>query len=525
MERVASRVGRWKRDPAAFMTEAVVNPETGRRFELFNAERLFLKHAFTPTGDGDLPYKDILWSCIKKSGKSTFGALCTLYTMICLGGRFAEGYVIANGYEQAQSRIFTSAARIVEASPMLQAKVTADRIEFSNGSFIQALASDYRGAAGVEPTIVIADELWGFSSESSMRLYEECCPTPTRKPSVRMIVSYAGFTGESTLLENLVKRGLAGQPIAKDLHAQPGMIAFISHDRIAPWQSEAWLEEARKSTRPSAFMRQYLNHFTAGETNFVDLADYDRCVDHYASPTLHDSYLRVFVGLDGSYQRDSTAIAVTTFDTKTQKVVLVAHRIFTPTAAEPIDFAAVEAELLDLRRRFAVQAVFFDPYQLVALSQRLTNLGLPMETFTQTANNLEAAATNLAELIRHRNYSSYADAEIRLALSRTVAVETPRGVRISKTKASHRIDIIAAISFAAFAAVRGGQHVGLNNSDRRFMERAQRELAAQAPGQSRPVTDRLHCDGQAFCEEEDAQATLRGIRGLGSRWGRARGAW
>jgi phage terminase large subunit-like protein len=207
----------------------------------------------------------------------------------------------------------------VEASPLLQAKVRADRIEFSNGSYIQALASDYRGAAGVSPTMVVADELWGFSSESSMRLYEECCPTPTRKPSVRMITTYAGFTGESTLLENLVKRGLAGEPIAKDLYTQPGMIAFISHDRIAPWQSEAWLEEARKSTRPSAFMRQYLNHFTAGETNYVDMADYDRCVDVNARPALNDPNLRVFVGLDGSYQHDSTAIAVTTFDAKTQK--------------------------------------------------------------------------------------------------------------------------------------------------------------------------------------------------------------
>jgi hypothetical protein len=38
-----------------------------------------------------------------------------------------------------------------------------------------------------------------------------------------MIVSYAGFTGESVLLENLVNRGKAGEQIAKDLYAQPGM--------------------------------------------------------------------------------------------------------------------------------------------------------------------------------------------------------------------------------------------------------------------------------------------------------------
>jgi hypothetical protein len=87
------QLAKWRRDPALFMTQALIDPQNGGRFELFEAERIFLDRAFRPNADGDLPYKDILWSCIKKSGKSTFGALCMLYTVICLGGRFAEAYV------------------------------------------------------------------------------------------------------------------------------------------------------------------------------------------------------------------------------------------------------------------------------------------------------------------------------------------------------------------------------------------------------------------------------------------------
>jgi hypothetical protein len=114
----------------------------------------------------------------------------------------------------------------------------------------------------------------------------------------------------------------------------------------------------------------------------------------------------VWLGLDGSYAHDSTAIAPVTFDTAAQKVRLVAHRIFIPGKDEPLDFGVVEEALLEMRRRFAVRQV---------------------------------------------------NPQIRLAMSRTVAVETPRGVRISKSKASHRIDIIAALSFAALVAVREGQ--------------------------------------------------------------------
>jgi hypothetical protein len=49
--------------------------------------------------------------------------------------------------------------------------------------------------------------------------------------------------------------------------------------------------------------------------------------------------------LDGLFARDSTAIATVVFDNNEQKVRLVAHKIFTPREGEPIDFAAVEAEL------------------------------------------------------------------------------------------------------------------------------------------------------------------------------------
>jgi hypothetical protein len=47
-------------------------------------------------------------------------------------GRFAEGYCVANDFEQAASRVFMMCRRIVEASPLLrhEAKITAERIVF-----------------------------------------------------------------------------------------------------------------------------------------------------------------------------------------------------------------------------------------------------------------------------------------------------------------------------------------------------------------------------------------------------------
>ena len=74
--------------------------------------------------------------------------------ILIFGSRFAEGYCVANDYEQAASRVFAIVKRIVEASPLLRgaAKLTADKVTFpALGATIIAIASDAAGAAGCEP--------------------------------------------------------------------------------------------------------------------------------------------------------------------------------------------------------------------------------------------------------------------------------------------------------------------------------------------------------------------------------------
>src|ERR1700686_2746593 len=147
-----------------------------------------------------------------------------LYVVCVLGGRFAEGYCCANDFEQSQGRVFQAITRIVRASPLLarDANITQSKIEFaSTGATISAIASDYAGAAGANPTITVFDELWGYTSERAHRLWDEMIPPPTRKIGCRLTVTYAGFSGESTLLEGLHKRGLKGEVVEPDLYEQP----------------------------------------------------------------------------------------------------------------------------------------------------------------------------------------------------------------------------------------------------------------------------------------------------------------
>jgi phage terminase large subunit-like protein len=447
-------------DPVAFIEEVLHDPETGEPFRLYEQQRMFLRRAFELAPDGRLLYPELLFSAIKKSGKTGLAACILIYVVRVLGGRFAEGYCCANDLEQSQGRVFRAAARIIEASPLLapDAKITASRIEFlSTCATIDALASDYAGAAGANPSIVVFDELWGYTSESAHRLWDEMVPPPTRKIACRLTVTYAGFEGDSDLLESLYKRGLAGEQIAPDLYAQPGMLMFWSHEPLAPWQTPEWKEQMRQQLRPNGFLRLIENRWVTTESTFVDMAWWDRCVDPDARPLVAAKELPVWIGVDASVKRDSTAIQAVAFDHASQKVRAVWHRIFQPSASEPLDFeATIERTLLDLGKRFRVRAVLYDPYQMQAVAQRLLRAGVPMREFPQSVPNLTEASTNLFELIKGGGLAAYPDADVRLAVQRCVALESTRGWRIAKEKASHKIDIVVALGMAALAAVRGG---------------------------------------------------------------------
>jgi hypothetical protein len=97
---------------------------------------------------------------------------------------------------------------------------------------------------------------------------------------------------------------------------------------------------------------------------------------------------------------------------------------------------------------------------MIASAQRLTREGLLMVEFPQTVSNLTESSQNLFDLIKGRNLLLYPDAAIRLAISRAVAIETPRGWRIGKDKQTHKIDIVVALAMACLAATKrefGGQ--------------------------------------------------------------------
>lgn len=455
-EVLAELVDRYASDPVGFVRDVLFDPETDEPFDLYPAEVEFLTRGLTPGADGRMPYPELVFSGPKKSGKTAIAAMGTIYVVLIHGGRTGEGFCIANDLDQAQGRVFAAVVNIVRASPLLAgllaASPTASRVTFFNGATIVAIAADYAGAAGANPNISTFDELWGYTSESSHRLWDEMVPPPTRRVAVRLTTTYAGFEGESVLLEKLYARGLKGAEVAPALHEQPGMLMFWSHLPVAPWQDEAWLAQMREQLRGSAFLRIIENRFVGSVATFVDMEWWDAAT--VGRRAVAAPQIAVVLGLDASQKRDTSAIVVTSWDPQTRRVIVLDHRIFVPDGRVALDLEeTLEAAVLDIAQRFTVVAVRYDNWQFARSALTLAKAGIPMVEYPQSLPNLTKMSNNLYELLKSGNLEAYPDVDIRSAMQNAVVVQSSRGMKIAKEKTSHKIDLAVALAMSALGSI------------------------------------------------------------------------
>ena len=243
------------------------------------------------------------------------------------------------------------------------ARFTATKITLADAT-ITAIPSGYASQAGGGQNLAVFDELWAYTQERAWRLFDELVPVPTRKIACRLTVTHAGFENESTLLLDLYKRGTALPLVGKDLHAGSGMLCFWTHDMVAPWQDERWLQLMARSLRPVQYTRMIGNAFTASESGFIDMAWWDAISDRFLGHMIADPNLLVYAAVDASVKRDSTALVAVTWDKDNQRVRLATHKIFQPNPDAPLDFEqTIEATLLDWHRRYNLKTVWYDPFR------------------------------------------------------------------------------------------------------------------------------------------------------------------
>lgn len=411
------------------------------RIKLDPTQRRIVDFVLTPDKNGNFPYQTIVYSTIKKEGKTTLAGAVGAWFAACIEPPNLI-LTLANDQEQSAGRIFGAMTPTLNAlGCRVPTAVSAKpEVRLPNGTVVQAIANNYAGAAGANYGLTLWSELWAYTTERSRRLYEELVPVPTKKTSIRWVETYVGFEDESDLLLDLFLRIFtdteesALQPSAKpvpeliDIQSEgkptcyhipeEGLFYYHNHTPRMPWnvgeQGEAYRRKQKAELRPTQYTRLHENRWQSAEGNFIEPSWYDDAVV-LDGPSLEP----MIIAIDGAVRNDTISLV----GIKKYKTILFGEEVerykhcyfksWSParsgmkadktlgTVKGDMDIdELVGAEIVFLYNRgLIIGPVWYDPYQMHQTAVKLRKKKIPCVEFVQQSERLKSD-TFFAETLR-----------------------------------------------------------------------------------------------------------------------------
>jgi len=402
---------------------------------------------------GRLRYRRALIGLPRKQGKSLMMSAVGVYGMIA-GEAGSEVYAVANDRQQARI-IFNEAKQQIVNNPMLasEAKVYRDAIEMPRfGSVFRVLSSDFKGQAGLNPSLVLFDELWG---QNNSDLYDQMTlGSGARIEPLTVSITTAGYDLDS-LAGRLYQYGksVSSNEIEDE---QFGFWWWEAPEDCKIDDKKAWrkanpnlaeglldpedLAVAVKQTSEMGMRRWRLNQWVRSQESWLPVGAWEQCVsDRQLEPDLP-----VWVGIDMALRHDTIAVCVAQ---PQESRVVVRARIWQPEL-EGVDVADVEHHLRQIHSDYEVQEFAFDPAYFQRSAEALADEGLPMVEFPQSGARMIPACGNAYEMIvnakiAHDGSPTFTD-QVLSAAQRM----TDTGWRLSKGKSKRKIDACIAMVMA-----------------------------------------------------------------------------
>jgi hypothetical protein len=308
------------------------------------------------------------------------------------------------------------------------------------GSRIRVISSDAPTAFGLGGTHrrfrVVAEELTVWPSDA---LWVALVSATGKVEDAQIIVlSNAGFDAERSWqweVRNTAERSDFGY-------------LFSASGSIASWITPEWVEQMRELLPSAAFDRLISNVWTSGAGDFVDEAQWGRCVDESLEPRARGTAGRHFAGLDLGLTRDRTALAIVHRDG--DDVVLDDLTVWQGTKADPVSIVSVERALLDAGTRFAGLRVSADPWQLKGSVERLRG-HLHITEFVFSSSSVQKLSATLHHAITSARLRVFPDRELEREILALRVVETPNGWKFDH-RAGGFSDRAVALAMAILAA-------------------------------------------------------------------------
>ena len=455
-------------DPVRWIGKHFYIPETNSPMELYPSQIIPLREALRRGSDGKFVYSTVVWSAIKKSAKSAIAAAIGLW--MAWQRSWSSIKVIANDLKQADSRVAYYMRRAILLHPEWKdiVKVAGYKITLPNHSIIEAIPIDPEGEAGGGDDLVIYSELWGWKSKAELAMWTESTLSPLKYgQSIRWCETYAGFIGESPILEKLHESGVKeGKSINTEyeMYANGRLFVLWNTTPHLPWQSSLYYEQEAMTLEDNEFRRVHKNEFVSSTESFVQPEWWQACKG--ALPALEDGDPCVVI-MDAAVSGDCFGILmVSRSDGRT---IPRQVRKWTPPIGgkityEPPEGTSPEDAILypsgyvkHLVETFNVLEVGYDPYQLHSLATKLSqDLICYFRPFNQVGDRL-LADKSLQDAIKAREVLHDGNEDLsEHILNAAAKSEGDKSIRIVKKSSNKKIDLAVCLSMGHFEAVRLG---------------------------------------------------------------------
>lgn len=421
---------------------------------LYDCQRRPLELALSRDSKNNFKYNTILWSWPKKSAKSSVIAAIADYT----AEHHPNGSVklIANDLKQADSRVgyyLREAIKIGQRNgKRLGINITPSgyKVSYPNGAKVECVPIDPSGEAGGNDDLLVFSELWGWKTKAQQQMWAEMTISPTKfGHSQRWIDTYAGYKGESPILEQLYETGVVqGRKVWDDLEVYVNdaakMLAVWVTKPMFDWQSPEYYASEEAQLVPSEFNRIHRNQWADAVSAFIPIEWWKACQSQY---TLGQNE-PVIIGVDAATTSDCFAIVMVS--RREEHVYVHYCKVWYPPRGGAIDYTEPETELKRLINTYNVIEVAYDSHQLVSMMQRLRNDEfVNARAFSQQGDRL-IADKRLYDMIRVRSVHHNGEPELIEHMSNAAAEidKHDSRLRIVKRQEGKKIDADIALSMA-----------------------------------------------------------------------------
>lgn len=449
-------------EPTRWIQDNFYLYDTGALMTLEDCQLRPLELALSRDAAGRFKFNTVLWSWPKKSAKSSVIAAVADYT--AMRKPRASVKLVANDLKQADTRVGYYLRESIKLGQHAGKRAYDIRItpsgyktSYPNGSKIECVPIDPNGEAGGNDDLIVYSELHGWKSKAHQRMWAEMTLSPTKfGDSQRWIDTYAGYEGESPILEQLYEVGVRqGVQVWPDLEVyvnEPArMLTVWVTQWLLPWQvseqGRAYYIEEESQLAPNEFLRMHKNQWVSSVDMFVPGEWWDACGDvTYSSLQPHEPCI---LALDAGVSSDCFAMVVVTRRQNNEKVQVHTVQKWQPEQGKKVDFREVEQVVRTFIRTHNVLEVAYDPYQLVDMMGRIRyEESVNCREFPQ-AGPRAIADKRLHDLIRNRNIQHDNNADLTAHIKNANRKpEDEQKLRIIKRAPQLKIDLAVALSMA-----------------------------------------------------------------------------